>query len=157
MGADGSNDNGRGRPDRPRSSPSGDTITPEEVERRCYNWAEVELEGSTWPDSSWMDECPCEEAFYAGKYIASCERTTTGTLPPSGAAPAPLPPRNGSPGASSPAADSEAAGRVTELEERLSKMESDLHASRAQVSGLAQRERALAPNTVWLPPTHSSG
>ena len=108
MGADGSNDNGRGRPDRPRSSPSGDTITPEEVERRCYNWAEVELEGSTWPDSSWMDECPCEEAFYAGTYIASCERTTTGTLPPSGAAPAPLPPRNGSPGASSPAADSEA-------------------------------------------------
>ncbi len=108
MGADGSNDNGRGRPDRPRSSPSGDTITPEEVERRCYNWAEAELEGSTWPDSSWMDKCPCEEAFYAGTYIASCERTTTGTLPPSGAAPAPLPPRNGSPGASSPAADSEA-------------------------------------------------
>ena len=106
MGADGSNDNGRGRPDRPRSSPSGDTITPEEVERRCYNWAEVELEGSTWPDISWMDYCPCEEAFYAGTYIASCERT--GTAPPSGAAPAPLPSRSGSPGASSSSTDNEA-------------------------------------------------
>ena len=106
MGADGSNANGRGRPDRPRSSPSGDTITPEEVERRCYNWAEVELEGSTWPDISWMDYCPCEEAFYAGTYIASCERT--GTAPPSGAAPAPLPSRSGSPGASSSSTDNEA-------------------------------------------------
>ena len=60
-------------------------------------------------DSGWMDQCPCEDAFYAGTYIASCERTTGTYAPPSGAAPnGPLPSRSGSPGGSSPSADSEA-------------------------------------------------
>ena len=88
MGADGSNDNGRGRPDRPRSSPSGDTITPEEVERRCYNWAESgALEGWTVNDSGWMDQCPCEDAFRRDLHRVVRPRRTTGTYAAVGSRP----------------------------------------------------------------------
>ena len=116
MGSDGGG-RGRARPDHPhRTSPTGDTITREEVERRCYNWAaseDGEPEGSKveWPNAGWMDSCPCEDAFYAGTHIASCELTSSPAAAASGRGgsnPAPMPTRSGTGPSPSTTADSEA-------------------------------------------------
>ena len=116
MGSDGGG-RGRARPDYPhRTSPTGDTITREEVERRCYNWAaseDGEPEGSKveWPNAGWMDSCPCEDAFYAGTHIASCELTSSPAAAASGRGgsnPAPMPTRSGTGPSPSTTADSEA-------------------------------------------------
>ena len=64
-----------------------------------------------WPNAGWMDGCPCEDAFYAGTHIASCELTSSPAAAASGRGgsnPAPMPTRSGTGPSPSTTADSEA-------------------------------------------------